>query len=1501
MKTYHLRLVTDDFVKGDSVWTSGVLDFYDNYSDESEMATPSYRNYSTIKSNYGLDLLGNKTFVGLEMGTIGAATPTELGRIEDGRFIDESGRIDVVQYSISFSNLEGTAPVSVAVDLYTSPLSDEPFPDLWAKKEGAFGVTYLGEISSYRYGKVVIRPQSDQALDDTEFELILEIRVGEPLQGNIAYRSIRESQKAFPEWMDIRELENQEPADPSMATPTSVGGQVMNAVAGEWLDEIRGDLAYTYAQKFINTADLTQTAWVYAASNVAPEIYSIVGDDVELARCSSLRDFYDLTDDEDGFWYNDTEKILFCNKDYDNLQVNYEEVDLFPHAIWNWFDEFGLSVDLRRHKLETNASFKARILDVFINRPGVGIDAFKLALRRELNLWQYFTGDPNATPDSAYQGATPEVLEIPDLELHSDFVDVRGVPTKKFRDLVEELARTYPSTWGFFKWGQASWDAGGQEGEGYDVLANVWDATPLSDPNTQSGVGDGNDLFVYRPDDITGAREFSGRLKIRGRNKTTRTEARKLNFDVNIWGEAPYDRYTNPEVGGLFTIKIEADGGATPAAGGTIYHLFTMRAVSDVSAENPTETVNSWSEYRFMSDAGEAIIGSYWYGSDDLIYQVGLGDFQFSWSDVLSFELHSGWWNGSTYDEMGLSTGDWTVWLSNDDGVVMHAGESIVDPEGRPTAVIMSSQSVEFSEETWTTDKQRFAIELNGALPDQTLKDFTVPLPQILWPATLTGDKVYKVQIATREDTSSSARGAFTLAADNSVLFIPDTYILANGLGAWVDGVQEFDDSTEEFVFSSTTAATPAYPVPGCPIWNFFEASQDTDFEGVVDENGPWRNGVAPLPGNSNYNLVTLEVERADFGIPNSEDYVVTWMGVETDNDRVLVWLDANTVKSAIDDSTTFIFPENSVIERYESGDYLYGPIIVRARLNSVISPRWEPQVQSGWFYDRNSEYYMYSIPADETATVSSTHKTLDTVARMGAPIIVKTDQSTPYEYRQVAFWDEATPGYTMYTKQVTPGTGENSLFVAYEDVYDVSVIDLSTNLAVAAATYTTTNEITTSLPTSRDRDYEVTYKVNKSFFADHDYIGDDNTQRTNLVFDDTLATPVTVTYETSKFDPATPVDLALNTFYTIMDEGYIFISHNEYELTKVEVKLSPSTLIADGEDYLMVSLRSLDEHGNPKPGASFTLSTSFGTLSDTSVTTDDDGFVAVKLTAGSSSDDLTGTITITGDVSATVTYQVTAVNDRAYRITAVPNVQQIPADGTSTVYVFGKVEDTHYEPVPYAIVYWRKGRYMRDIWTQQYSRDVATPGSPVTSGMVLADDEGVFTVGPFLAATPGDPGYWMLAVESEIASPHYSTPGGYGAATPNWPANATPTSWDNVGATPDWDLAGDVVFWVEYPHYQHGVENLNGLPRVLTQLGERPEEIPDYASPGYYTWPAFYDEATPYGPATPISDDAMDHFPGQWYAIDRYKQYQMGLLGTNRVPETAEDLARSHPDYRKY
>lgn len=68
MKTYFLALNNTDFSISGNTWTSSSLDLY---------ANRFYTNYSTYKSPYGLNEIGNYTFVGTEIASPNVYRSTE--------------------------------------------------------------------------------------------------------------------------------------------------------------------------------------------------------------------------------------------------------------------------------------------------------------------------------------------------------------------------------------------------------------------------------------------------------------------------------------------------------------------------------------------------------------------------------------------------------------------------------------------------------------------------------------------------------------------------------------------------------------------------------------------------------------------------------------------------------------------------------------------------------------------------------------------------------------------------------------------------------------------------------------------------------------------------------------------------------------------------------------------------------------------------------------------------------------------------------------------------------------------------------------------------------------------------------------------------------------------------------------------------------------------------------------------------------------------------------
>lgn len=1419
MKVFFVRVQDSDFIKEDGVWTSPVIDLYDN---------DTYKNYTHVKAGYGLNLLGNGTWTGMEENS-------DEGFIDGDRFVDTSGRIDIISYTLETDpSVDGL--VTFGLDVYmTDDVSATP---TWVNPVQDLDPTNnIDLIDAFRY--VYFRLYNVNTPNIAfSADMLVRIEIDQPVIAPL-YRRTKQVLDKLPEWMAMRELDNV-PATPSLGVPTTVGGTLVNAAAGEWLEELANDLTILDLQKWINTADLNQLAWVYRKDNVPQFVWEVVGDGTVLSRAFDLEEFYEALEDEPIFYWDEVAQTIYTRQDYTWLVINQEEAatpsGLFPHHVWNWFDDIGLLVDLKRNHLEDNATFRLRILDVHINKPGVGAESFKRALRRELNIWSVY----GSTPNSDYLGATPIVLEMSDIEQDSIYITPEGLPTERFTKLVANLAIDYPTTWGYFYWDQAFWDIGGPEHEGYNVLPNRFDATPLPDQHTQSGVGFGNDLFVYRPDAVTGPHQFEATLKVRGRQRSDIEQHTDVEFMVNVWGRADKEVWDNPEISVWLTIDLYT------LEGKHFIYSFEATATSDADADNPTGTIESAVYYDIFEEDGISYLDWKEFGTE-------LTPDQFATPVVISID---------TVDEIYLTEGRWDwdlatpaltdftsdqyeAWFSDDDAEVLHTSGTptqIFSPIG--PVIVFRSLETSTAPGYWESEKISYWINLNGVLPDQTEEDFVLTLPPIVWDPALdaTPTREYIIEIITYSEDATPEPGAYALDANGDRFFIDTSYIELDGSTAWADGIQTVPDGTTEVTFSTLDGAE--YPIQDGSLWTLFEYEQLVPFEGMVDENGPWRNNVVPSPGNTNYNWKVAELARSDFGIPDDVDYVPTWIGVDSSDPQVIVWLENNTIVPVVEAESAINYPANAIEEFEDGGVYGFESFMVKARLKPDPAPPWNPQVNSGWFYEQQQEYYLYAGRSEAVVSGASS-VILQGVSHQGAPIIVWTDEATPRLLRQVAFHD-ATPTLTLTHTETLPGNGTDTLYLAYPDVYGITVTEHYSEDAIGADSSVTSNAVQLAVTTEKEKLYDVTYTVNNSFYAEMNY-DDNGVKKTRLVFDQ--SGDYVVNFETSILNPATPVDLPLSPLYSSLPEGFIYISHDEYPLDDIQVFMSPSRITANGTDYMQITIRSVDNYGNPKGNQSFTLSTDFGTLDDTSIVTDRDGFASAILTAGSSPPgDLTGTLTITGAVSDSVDFDVEAVLPETGRLMAIVSPEQIPADFESKVNIFGKVEDSEYQPVAGTQVFYRRGRSLFELFQKAFE------------GSVVTSSDGTFEVGPYTAATPTDPGYWFASLETNPATPSHHV--------------------------------GDVVFWFEYPMTSYGIDDLSGLPTPANQMATPISEIPPYAVT--YQFPFTYDEsATPhtsYPAITPV------WLPPKWYSLPWYLQYQLGLFGNipNQLDNNYIDNAHS-------
>ena len=199
--------------------------------------------------------------------------------------------------------------------------------------------------------------------------------------------------------------------------------------------------------------------------------------------------------------------------------------------------------------------------------------------------------------------------------------------------------------------------------------------------------------------------------------------------------------------------------------------------------------------------------------------------------------------------------------------------------------------------------------------------------------------------------------------------------------------------------------------------------------------------------------------------------------------------------------------------------------------------------------------------------------------------------------------------------------------------------------------------------------------------------------------------------------------------------------------------------------------------------------------------------------------------------------------------IKAIVDTPSIKADGISQQYIRGIITSGA-TPVSNNVIYWRKGRTLYDIFTDQDY-----------SNYVRSDSNGNFSIGPIQASSSKDPGYWMVAVESA----HSVTP------------SSTPVT-----------VSGDIVYWSEkydnLNYHSGGAVLYNS--NVLLGYGAKMSSTPNFTL-NYHD----ASDATAYA-ATP------NWLPPKWYPLDRAEQYQMGLLGS--TPNVISSYGKLMNDYEE-
>lgn len=1483
MKVFWLRLLGTDFVADGDEFVSGVIDVYEN---------SIFRNLSVTRSQYGSDLLGNNIWTGLEPN--GAGDASETGKIVDtDRWLDTSGRIDVINFRVNNWSSD-----EFELKLFSSDLTDDSqFRDEWAEFGPIQTHEPLNAIDIERNVKVVIGRWrgfwTDELIDvPDDAEFLLRVEIGKPTMVPF-YRMAKEVLNRYPEWMDMRELENQ--PDGELATPNSLGAQFVNAIAGEWLDDQRVQMKQAEYQLFIDTVDLDQLAWAYETEINNDPLWSVTGDGIELSRAADWNEFIEAPDDHHVCFIDYEENAIFSRQEYDDFQLNEETQPQSPYHVWNFVDELGLLVDLERHDLEDNETFRWRILDVYRNRGGGGRENFLNAVRRELNLWQShgISPDPqDGFPDEDADGnkvAVPEILDMQDIENDREDPDsdedtehyftVDGLPTRKFVRLVNRLSWEYPATWGRFQWDRAVWDIAADDFRGFSTTPNRYDGEQVPEDFVQYGVGDLEDLKLEAPTTYLGAREFTAQLIARGFSKQTVIKYMPVQVDLEIYGEGVREEFDNPTKTTWFSLEVD-----TPD--GVFVHSFQMSAKSDVDAITSEPTPSSFDEFDPFDEIELTTRHDLSFVDKDTEEPYD-GDGIIPIDQIDSFTLIQGELDAGSYGKKETSD-TFEAWFTTDDDNILtfdsgSVAASEVSDSVAPEVIFKSKVTNSLGDQPWRTDPFEAEVEVNDTPDHEQPEDTILQLPEFVWGEGVT-DRNIIVQLrisrlSDQQDPDSELLyGAFFEEDDGSTTFIDSSHIEVNAVSAWTtDGNIALAESTSELTVS--TIDSTEYPQE-VREWLPEKWTSTTQWDGVVDRIGPWRDGEPQREVGAHSRWVTLDqLTRDDFEdssgntIPHDEDHVVTRMHAEVTEQSVgqgvVVWLNSQVVESDADFRDLFEYPDNAIREFEDSGAYKYDPFVIHARLISVPNEDWNPYMHSGFFFDGIQEYYVF---ADERVeTTSSSLFELNEVAQQGAPIIV---QATAGDFtkndgflEEVAFPDENFD-LTLLNEERIEGNGTTDLFLAYADVYNISVEEWESGDAVAIESDTASdNVVHLQNPSDPDIDYRITYNVYGTFIVDRHSINQDavKTDDTEALTDDQDVltdsgnpyphtrvevdpkaageiTEYTVHYEGASQNPYTEADVALNPMKTIRNEGYIFIGRQEYTLHSLAVEATPTKLIADGEDYMLLSIQCLDEHGNPKPDQQVELSSTFGTFDTTTLTVDRDGFVMAILTADAETDTLHGELTVTaGDLTEVVEFDIEPDLTTAPRLFAAPTTNYITADGENHVKIYGRTMLSEHEPAANVEVNWKRARHLRNLFV----------GSLEEEGIVQSDSNGHFEIGPLIVAPPDDPGYWFVSTEATI----------------------------------DGELVGDVVFWFEFAEHTFAVESATGMPSRGMEFKNPPGTIHPFANEAMF--PYGYDEEDP---EREKQDIRVRWLPPRWFPLPKYRQYQLGLFTDDQHHSTDSD-----------
>jgi hypothetical protein len=1541
MKQYLILFRNIDFTKDGNRWTSSPTNVYVNNS---------YVNYSYKRSRYGTKLSSESVYTGMDIASPSfegddvidtlldnAVYKTDIGEVVYDtstpnllRFVDTSSRVDLISYRIFFSNVSGNQVPFASFTFEESESAEGP----WLTSVVGNNAASVYERDIKPYFRVLLDFDSTETIpSNVGILLYIEFIIHEPSVPAIS-QSSQEVLSRFPSWTDLY-TDSLEQATPNFYIPTSTGGKFVNALLQEHLDNYEEKLISYQLNSFVGSIDLGILDWIYKSGNVSANIVNVYGDGVQLVPVNSLYDFYSGLKTDYTYYYDPVNREIITVRLYENFSVNGQAYSQEPILFYNELDELGARVGLQRLFLEENSRYQKRILDVYKNPPAVNKLGFKNTLRRELDIWKAY----GVEPDSNHIGATPEVLEISDLESSTPYFDSSGKPLKDFKDFVKKINEKYPSNLGYVKWNEGMWDYGGLLQEGVSRIPAIYDNDVDLNNKFQPGIGDFDDI------------QFEAELK----------SLDKVPFDAKIVAKGLVQNETDLVYPPIYLeyeyyINYNRDVPSREETRlGLVYEIDIINELSTPGIDTYYVNLNSDNreDFTVFNSFSENSDASPEFSYINIFDEDGFAFSEIQFRNKINNELYSEENNLTllnVYDaqevRVVLNTNGWDVLTqeyllfpySSNARISFSSSEPnfYIEPDYADTISIESPDIESFNSNLligsniYNTANESFRTEsFNGTLilNSQTDLSDSTSVVGVLDVEKLFGNILYPADgeptslvinpnfgFPLNEDEIDIATilqpAYFFDPEDNSKIFMPVSYPAIPDIyykyldysgeemseNAYFEPLTiDFDSSIKNVVFSKNEEEDTSYPLVR-KLWNPFTLEHVENIKGSIDRFNTIRlDGENEVFSVENNFVSKYSLSRENFNIEDSFDYDFEFLEIVNSDDKINFYsnfyLD-NLSSREIFNNILSTNPVNS------NGVFEYS---VFANRNEDIIRFISPSIKNGWLFLDQKKYYNYSRPKIETFYGKFFEIELSETPRRGSPVYIEVQGK---EFRQIPR-DKETDFGRIYEKTI--GNKSNYLYAAYSDIENAIVYDEFTGKFISIGISSADNVLepfNSATPAIEGREYSISYNVKDSYYLQKDFYKEEENSYISKI--DFFATPNTdqlyqVVYETDLFNSSKEIDLSIDAKNNPLDKGYVYVSKKNYKFSYVKAFVSPN-VIKSGQDSVMnLVIISFDENNNPKPYQAFVVDGENIICDPQYVLTNSNGIAFATVTYSSESEVSTGFIGNINIEGIGLFEYFRLVESGEVRITEDGEIRLASYDIPDEFYEFTNSDAGNYSKVvEYYVAPYGQNDYeikcvpdklitLADGVSEQYIYGKVTYmgkkiTSPVTVYYRFAD-----SIKDLFQTTDLDIDF---SVETNEIGEFTIGPIGVNTKyNPGYRFCAVDTMATLDVETPSTKstIAGDIVYW--YEQYDSAHYDTEQLPPPLVY--NKTINIDEFM----LATPSFILDVT--DPDNIINTDSTPNWlPPKWYPLDMKYQYQLGLFGS--TPNYIENYNNLHPDYQE-